>query len=310
MNPVGIIGNFNLDIVVGGLEARPAWDSEVMAEGYERRVAGTAGYMAMALQALGLQPVILSSIGQDSEGAYLLEELQRMDIPADGIVTLENHQTPTSFVIVHKDGSRAIVSVLGAHHEFGNEMYKQKQHLLSSCEEVMICGNYLLPKFTVVDALEAAIEQKKQGKKIYFDPSWDPHGWKEATKKNTLELIKHVDVCLLNETEICHLTAEDDWKKAIKILGNYCHEVVVKLGGKGAAALVDGEVHTVEGYQVPVVDTTGAGDTFDMGYLFANRKAWPVEKKLDFANKMASIIISQESRETYPNLMVHLSEKM
>ncbi len=303
MSPVGIVGNFNLDIVIGGLEEQPKWDTEVMAQGIEKRVAGTAGYMALALHSLGLRPVILSSVGEDQDGSFLLEQLDQLGIETSGVVTLKGSQTPTSFVIVHKDGSRAIVSVSGAHDEFGLDMYNEKKGLLSHNEEVVICGNFLLPKFTVVDALEVAIEQKKLGKKIYFDPSWDPHGWKVETRENTLKLIKYVDVCLLNETEICHLTNELDWKKAVKIVGQYCDEVVVKLGEKGAAVFVGGELHTAKGYTVPVVDTTGAGDTFDMGYLYASRKGWSFERRLDFANKIASILISQKTREKYPQLL-------
>lgn len=303
MDPVGIVGNFNLDIVIGGLEEKPKWDTEVMAQGYEKRVAGTAGYMALALHSLGVRPVILSSVGEDEDGRFLLEQLDQLGIETDGIVALKGSQTPTSFVIVHQDGSRAIVTVSGAHDEFGLDMYQEKKGLLADSKEVVICGNFLLPKFTVVDALEVAIEQKRLGKKIYFDPSWDPSGWKAETRKKTLELIKKVDVCLLNETEICHLTNEPDWKKAVKMVSQYCDEVVVKLGENGSAVFAGGELHTAKGYTVPVVDTTGAGDTFDMGYLYASRKGWSYERRLDFANKIASIIISQKTRENYPQLL-------
>lgn len=302
-NSVGIIGNYNIDIVIGNVKEPPRWDTEIMADRFERRVAGTAGYMVLALHGLGIPSVILSTIGKDESGQFLLQALQQKGLEVEGVVQLPDQQTPTSYVIVHKDGSRAIISVSGAHDHFGLRVYHAKKYLLESCREIVICGTYLLPEFSVREAVEVAKEQRELGKKIYFDPSWDPNGWKEETREQTYHLLQHVDVFMPNETEICHLTGKADWQSAVSVVSRYCGEIVVKLGAEGAAVLKDGQLTRMHwDNKVEVMDTTGAGDMFDMGYLLASRRGESMEYRLRFANELASAVISQKDRENYPSL--------
>ncbi|TGA98329.1 carbohydrate kinase family protein [Sporolactobacillus shoreae] len=302
MDSVGIVGNFNLDVVISSVDHLPDWDEEVMADSYERRVAGTAGYMGMALNALKVPSVIISSIGDDGNGKYLIDQLNSHEISTNGLVSIPNSMTPTSFVIVNELGDRGIVSVTGAHNKFSMEIYQTKKELLNSCREIVICGNYLLPGFSVFDAVKVAKEQKANGKLIYFDPSWDPNGWKEVTRQGTLNLLKYIDVFLLNETELYHLTQLNNLNASLKYLGKFCNEIIVKLGEKGSAALVNEKIFTVPAFKVSAIDTIGAGDIFDMGYLYAARKKMSVNQRLEFAGKMASLVISQKTRESYPGI--------
>ncbi|WP_223588235.1 carbohydrate kinase family protein [Neobacillus bataviensis] len=302
VKPVGIIGNYNIDVIIGSVKEAPKWDTEILADRFEQRIAGTAGYMALALHSLGIPSIILSSVGNDEYGDFLIEALLKRGLETQGIVKLPNQQTCVGFVIVHKDGSRAITTVSGAHDYFDLEMYHSKKHLLNECEEIVICGAYLLPKFSVEDALVVAKEQRALGKKIYFDPSWDPNGWSEKTVSQTLEILKYVDVYMPNETEICNLTGKEDWHDALHIVSQYCCEVVVKLGSKGAAFCKEGKIIREAGTKVTAVDTTGAGDVFDMGYLYASRWEENPLNRLSFANNLASRVITQRDRKTYPTL--------
>jgi len=302
VKPVGIIGNYNIDIMIGNVKETPKWDTEILADRFEQRTAGTAGYMALALHNLGIPSVILSSVGHDEYGDFLIRALQERGLETQGIVRLLNQQTCVGFVIVHKDGSRAITTVSGAHDYFDLEMYHNNKHLLNECAEIVICGTYLLPKFSAEHALVVAKEQKALGKKIYFDPSWDPNGWSKKTVSQTLEILKYVDVYMPNKTEICHLTGKEDWHDALHIVSQYCSEVVVKLGSKGAAFYKEGKIIVEAGNNVTAVDTTGAGDVFDMGYLFASRCKEDPLNRLSFANNLASRVITQKDRTTYPTL--------
>ncbi|HET7627046.1 MAG TPA: carbohydrate kinase family protein [Bacillales bacterium] len=298
MNPVGIIGNYNVDTVIGKVKEAPHWDAEIEAESFETRVAGTAGYMAIALHALGVKANIISSIGNDDQGKFLIRELETRGLATEGIVCVENTITPNGFVIVHENGSRAIVSVSGAHDAFGLSIYHAKKELLDVCDDVVICGTYLLPKFSPIEAVVVAKEQQSLGKRVYFDPSWDPSGWTEKRKSQTFHLLQFVDVFMPNETEICHLTNTSEWQKGLDIVKKYCGEVVVKLGANGAAVMKDGELIQVPpSHETDVVDTTGAGDIFDMGYLFARRQEKPLSNCLRFANEVSATVISSHNRK-------------
>lgn len=298
---VGLVGNFNLDIMIKNVLVAPQFDREILADQYELRIAGTAGYMALVLNSMGVNPVIISTIGKDYYGDFLIDELSKKGITTEGIEPIEGYQTPVGFVITKQNGERAIVSVSGAHDSFSLNNYRENKHQLEECTDIVICGNYLLPNFTVKEAIEVAKEQRALGKRIYFDPSWDPNGWKTETRKDTFELLKHIDVFMMNESEVCHLTKEDNWEEAAKVISLYCNEIIIKLGSKGSAALIHGELIQVSAKgNVSVYDTTGAGDVFDMGYLVASRKNYSTKEALEFASHLAGLVIAQEKGRKYP----------
>jgi sugar/nucleoside kinase (ribokinase family) len=115
-----------------------------------------------------------------------------------------------------------------------------------------------------------------------LDPNWDPaEGWDDGL----LELLEHVDVFLPNEAEVTRIAGTGDVEAAARRLAERGPLVVVKCGGDGALACRDDvliEAASVGG--VPIVDTTGAGDAFDAGFVRATLEGWPLERALAFAN--------------------------
>lgn len=300
--PIGIVGNFNADLVVGPVKRLPVWDEEVMATGATLSVAGTAGYMALAAHALGLEPRIVSTIGDDQTGRALMTGLADRGIPQEGVVVLQGEPTPIGVVIVGPGGKRCIVSVNGAHDRMDLEVYRSRHQFVAPCAEVVICGTYLLPKLGLGEAMEVALNARSKGQLVVFDPSWDPADWPEENRRATLDLLAHVDVYTPNDAEILRLTEAANWEDALRQVGRICSEVVVKRGAAGSAALVDGELYGAPALAVEAVDTIGAGDTFDMGYLWARRQGWPVTRRLAFANALAGIVVSGSDRATFPDV--------
>lgn len=297
---IGLVGNLNVDLLLGPVSEVPAWDREVLAEGMELRFAGTAGYIALAAHALGLPSVILSTVGEDLYGQFLLAELERNGLTAAGVSPIPGEPTPITAVTVGPGGSRAMVSVLGAHKHVSLGYYEQHKHLLSDCPEIFICGNYLLPNLDCTAALTIARDARSKGQRVYFDPSWDPTNWSQPVVDATLSLMPLVDVFLPNEHELCGLTGLSDWREAAARIGRLGPEVVVKRGAAGAAALVAGEWFEDQGLRVVARDTTGAGDVFDAAYLWARRQGLATAERLQWANAAAALLVEQAPRTHYP----------
>lgn len=297
---LGIVGNLNVDILMGP-SPLPVWEREVLAGSLEMRVAGTAGYLALAARALGMEPVILSALGTDHLSRFVLDELDAQGIKTSGIASLPGMDSPVTVAVVESDGKRALVTVLGAHEQIDLDFYRARNHLLADAGEIFLCGTYLLPNLGPQQALEIARESRKRGQQVIFDPSWDPRGWSEEIKNATFEVLKQVDLFLPNEEELCALTGTTDWHSAMARVGALGPEVVVKRGPRGSAAVVKGVVYEVEGVRVTARDTTGAGDVFDVGYLWARRQGWPPEKRLRFANTLAGLVVEEPRRTRYPS---------
>lgn len=105
-----------------------------------------------------------------------------------------------------------------------------------------------------------------------------------------LELLELVDIFLPNEVEACAITGVDDADLALHELSQRATLVVVKQGAEGAMLLRDSEIVRSPGFKVKVADTTGAGDSFDAGFFFAQIvQGQPLENALRFANACGAL---------------------
>jgi sugar/nucleoside kinase (ribokinase family) len=165
----------------------------------------------------------------------------------------------------------------------------------------MLCGSYVLPRFGPAEALPYATALRARGQLVAFDPSWDPAGWSEANRAATLALLPEVDVYIPNEPELLHLIGKDCLDNAIAVVAALAGEVIVKRGADGAVYACGDERISSPGFPIDAVNTIGAGDVFDAGYLYARRIGWPPVERLRFANALAAQVVSQRGARTYPD---------
>ncbi|SDN37578.1 pfkB family carbohydrate kinase [Paenibacillus sp. yr247] len=88
----------------------------------------------------------------------------------------------------------------------------------------------------------------------------------------------------MNETEALHYTGFEQIDDRLSYMSGFCSHVVVKLGAKGAAAMKDGLQTSHSGFSVEAVDTTGAGDSFNAGYIYGFLTGLNVETSLLYGN--------------------------
>ena len=278
--PIAIVGNLNVDQVVRTVDRYPAWDEEIVVDSSRLELAGTAGYLLLALLGLGIDPFVVSTIGDDPFGAFLEGELARLGADASGIEVLPDFETCLGIIFVGTGGKRAIMTTLGAHALMDEGVAKRHDDLIAACPEVFLCGTYLLPRFGPVAAQRYAEFLRARGQIVAFDPSWDPKGWGEHTRRQTLDLLSAVDVYLPNDTELMHLTGQTSWEAALDVVAGIAGETILKRGADGAVYARDQERIAVPGFPVDAVNTVGAGDVFDAAYLYGRRIGWPPADRL------------------------------
>lgn len=300
--PLALVGNLNLDLWISPVARFPRPDEEIVTESARLELAGTAGYALQAALALGIEPRVISTIGDDAFGRVVLQEMARLGAPTTGVEVRAGEETALGTVFVAPDGSRGILSTLGAHRAMDAAVAERYDAFIGPSAEVLICGNYLLPRFSPEDALPYAARRRGQGQVVVFDPSWDPDGWREPTRRSTLRLLREVDVYLPNEAEILHLTGRRSLREAITDVAAIVGEVVVKRGASGAVYARGEERVAAASLPVRAVNTIGAGDVFDIGYLFARRRGDAPADRLRFAGALAGAVVRQPGRRLYPGV--------
>ncbi|MGK9285563.1 PfkB family carbohydrate kinase [Sinorhizobium meliloti] len=308
MRPLAAIGNVNVDLILGPAEPWPKPGTEVIVDHDELRVGGCAGNNALAWDSLGVDYVIAANVGNDQFGTWLKEAFGKRshDWPVEAV------GTTLSVGITHPDGERTFFTTRG--------------HLaLFSLPQVhsMLDGNRLRGGYALLsgsfltDALTHAYDAlfdwaDAHDIAVGLDTGWPLEGWTETNRLKTLGWLKRCHCALFNEVETTTLTGlPDPAEAALSLKGEMPADaiVVVKRGPNGALAIDrDGGIFSVPAPQVQVVDTIGAGDVFNAGFLAALAADMPLEACLKTGVTIASEAISTLPRRYGKPLSAFLEE--
>src|SRR5690606_18936741 len=105
-------------------------------------------------------------------------------------------------------------------------------------------------------------------------------------------VLKNTDLFLPNETEAAHIARKDDVREALKELANAAKQVVVKCGAEGAMGMDENGLVRQPGFNVIPVDTTGAGDSFNAGYIYGFLNGHGLGKSMLYGNACGSINVT------------------
>ena len=154
------------------------------------------------------------------------------------------------------------------------------------------------------DALFAAMERARElGIQVSLDlnlrlENW---GWEEGFREVALEAVERADVVLGSaHDEIAPLGGSDDLITAARALGAGERLIVARLGADGAMAITDRATTTVPGFDVPVVDTVGAGDAFNAGFIAARLEHRSSHEALVWGNAVAASTIGRYGARSGP----------
>lgn len=299
---ISIIGNVNIDVILGRLARLPDFGQEVIVSERKVRTAGAAGNTAMALAALGVTPLVVGVVGKDLLGDRIIEELTTAGVDIQGLVRAPNDTTGVSYALVSDTGERAFVTYMGVLNEFSMSTIMSNYVLLAKSAHVLITGYFLMPGIEFAEWVTLLERLKADGKHVLFDCGWDPQGWPQANIVKIRELLALVDTFLPNHEELKYLSDSDDpFEGARRLLATGVKEIVAKCGPYGSVFVSSNEQIRHPGFDVEVYDTAGAGDTFNAGLLYMLSKGSRTCDALGFANAVASLAIADGNRR-YPSL--------
>lgn len=296
MKPLAVIGNVNVDLIMGPAAPWPQPGTEIIVDHDELRVGGSAGNTALAWKARGIPFVIAANVGADQFGRWLAAEFGTH--AARWPVRPEN--TTLSVGITHPDGERTFFTTRGHLPHFSLEDVE------AVLDPAMLSGGYaLLCGAFLTDALTrdypAFFDWADRAEiTVALDTGWPLDGWTAQNCEATRGWLKRSRIALLNEIETTTLTGIEDRLAAAQALKDLMPAgaiVVVKCGPEGAIALdAAGALHQVAAPKVAVVDTIGAGDVFNAGFLAALAAGRPLAECLSAGVALASRAISTHPR--------------
>lgn len=298
MRTIHIIGNVNIDLIMGSVADWPRWGTEAILPHSECRAGGAAGNTALALAARGVPHRLAGTAGTDALAAVLAEAFP------ESFPSWPRHtgQTTLSVGVVRDDGERTFLTTIGHLGAYALEdVTKQLEGRVHPGDVALVCGTFLTDRLTArYDDLFAWLAER--GAAVAFDPGWPNAGW-SAVRHRVEGWLPRCQHLLLNDIETLSLAGAESLDEAAPLLARHLLRgatLVVKRGGHGASAWVDGARTDVSAPLVTVVDTIGAGDVFNAGYLEGRMKGLDLAACLSLGVSIASTAVSTAPRRYGP----------
>jgi|KBSSwiStaDraftv2_1062776.scaffolds.fasta_scaffold107283_2 sugar/nucleoside kinase (ribokinase family) len=256
-----VVGDANPDVIVSGAPSDlPFGQKERLVESGAITLGGSAAITACGAARLGLRTAFVGRVGNDGLGRFVLDAMAERGVDTSGCVV--DHQLGTALtVILVRDADRAILTAPGPLPLLGVD--DVDPGLAAATRHVHVSSYFLQPR------LAAGLptwfhELRQRGVTTSLDTNDDPSGsWDGGVG----EAISETDVVLPNEAEALALTGLGDVVAACRRLAELSGLPVVKCGADGAIAWRNGELIRAPGVAAQPVDTVGAGDSFNAGFL-------------------------------------------
>ncbi len=278
-----VLGDANPDLILSGDEVTPAFgQAERLVDDARLTIGGSGAIAACGAARLGLRVAFVGVVGDDLFGRFMRDELAAREVNVRGMAVDEERPTGVTVVLSTRD-DRAMLTALGT--IGGLRASLVDPDLLRACRHVHVSSFFLQSE--LAEELPALFaEAQGRGVSTSIDPNWDPSG---AWDGGLMQILSKTDVFLPNAMEAMRLTRISELEEAISRLRAQGPLVVVKDGAQGAVAARLGETVALPAFPGPVVDTTGAGDSFDAGFLAAWLEDEPLERCVAIANACGAL---------------------
>ncbi len=254
---------------------------------------GSSANTIVALSRLGLKTGFIGKVGDDEEGRYIINDLRMEGVDLRNVL-VEKGRTGCAMIFVDKKGNRAILVDPGVNDTIKfNEIdldYVKKFRLLHLSS--FICKVYdssFKSQKKLVEAFDGIIS---------FDPG---SVYAKKGLKYIMPILEKVDIFMPNEKEIELLTNLNYREGAKFMIDMGIKVVVIKRGVRGCYITNGKEEFEIPALNVKVLDTTGAGDAFNAGFLYGYLKGKDLKKCGELGNYIAALCIQKfGAREGLP----------
>jgi len=291
---ITVIGDVNVDLLSSPIFSFPKKDQQTLIPSINLQIGGGAANSAFAFSRLGLKTRLISLIGKDVFGEYVIEKIKEFGID-DKIRKIKKNKTGITFGIQFKDGSKSLLGFRGT-----NSLFSLNDFRLDDIRgKVCHIGGYNLLDNLRKDVYEILKHAKEKGMLISFDP--DLKGGLRSDIKELKKILKIVDFFFSNKTEGKILTSNTNKIKIVKNLLEFgCKIVALKCGREGCVVGDKNKIFTIKGIKVKPVNPTGVGDIFNAAFIFNYLKTGNIKKAGLFANATSALSLSRTYENRFP----------
>jgi len=265
---------------------------------------GTAANVAVALARLGVNVKIVGTVGDDGYGRWVRDDLSREGVDINGICSVRDAFTPMVLALIDPNGERLIVvwpPEGGAHFHLQTEAINPE--LIASASWLHTSGICFRENPACETILNSMEQARKAGVMISLDLNLRLESWDltETTRRTFERAIELSDVVFGNgEEEIKPMANADSVESGAQYLCDDKRVIVARQGNKGASVTTPNETFHVSPFKTKIVDTLGAGDAFNGGFIAACLAGNSIKEAAGWGNAVAALKIGKVGARGLP----------
>ncbi len=279
---INVLGELNCDLILYGLPAIFEPEREHLANDFAMTLGSSSAIFAHNISLLGSRVGFTSCIGGDPLGKFCVDRLSESGVDVSGVKCFPSKNTGVTVILPHGE-KRHILTYLGTTLDL--------QHAHLDLDYLRSAAHFHLSSFFLLRALrptlpELFFQMKQAGLTTSLDTNDDPDNlWADDVKT----VLKSVDVFLPNEQEACRVAGTGDLDSALDVLSRLVPVVVIKCGARGAFTKRGKDRFHAASLSVQPVDTVGAGDSFNAGFLHKFIRGAGLQDCLEYGNVSAAL---------------------
>jgi sugar/nucleoside kinase (ribokinase family) len=270
-----VAGEINPDLILSGNVVPEFGQIEKLVESAALAIGSSSAIFACGAARLGLKVAFIGVCGDDVFGRFMLDEMSKHKVDIENVIVSQSGSTGLSVILNHAS-DRAILTHPGL--IAGLKASDISDALLHDSKHLHVASYFLQTKLQP-DLPNLFRRARALGLSTSLDTNYDPsEKWIGFD-----ELLSATNVFLPNEREALSLSGAANVDEAASRLGSKVESLAMKLGAEGALGVRDGARVRVASIPIKVVDTVGAGDSFDAGFIYGYLNQWSLEKSLRLA---------------------------
>ena len=278
-----VIGELNVDIILHNIDNFPEVGKEVLAQQMTLTLGSSSAIFASNISSLGARVAFLGKIGNDEFGDVVLRDLKKKNVDVSMIQIVDELSTGATIVLSVKE-DRANITYPGAmDHLTINDISRDD---LSKAKHIHFSSYFMQPGFRG-DLGKLFRLCKELGLTTSFDMQWDPY---EKWDLNIEDVLPYVDLFFPNEKELLLLTGKSNIREAIDSIKKHIKILAIKRGNQGSAVFYENNLKDMPPFlNEKVIDTTGAGDSYNAGFIFKYINGYNITECQKFGNLMGAV---------------------
>lgn len=276
---ITVIGSLNIDMVTE-TDVMPQQGETLIGNAFSSFTGGKGANQAVACARLGAAVTMIGCVGEDAMAQQLREALAAEGIDMDNVKTVTHKATGIAAITV-TEGDNRIIVIPGANHCLLPEDVLALKEVIAESDMVLL--QHEIPLATVEASIQLA---HSLGIPVILNPA--------PAVRLPEELMAQLYLITPNESELAIVTGLERQQTPESLLEQYPNPIVMTAGGSGAYyKSANGELGHVPGYKVEVVDTTGAGDTFNGALAVKLSEGAALREAVQFAVAASALSVTK-----------------